>query len=393
MKKKLVIITEALGGGVRRHVVSLLENLDKDKFDIYFMYNLGRADEVMKKRLPSIKDLGVKLIEIDNFKRDIGLHDVKAFMNIYKELKKIKPDIVHCHSSKAGVLGRIAGKLARIRKIYYTPHAYIMQNPNTSKNKKIVFESIERLLSRYFTTKTINVSNGEKQFAIESKIDKDGKFEVIYNGICDIEEVNNETKDRLRKEFKINTNDFIIGTIARMDEQKNPDLFIDIAKSVLKECKNVKFIYVGDGKLYEHISRRVLDEDINESVILTGFRSDTDEILSIFDLFLTTALYEGMPYALIEACRAGVPIVATDVIGNNEIVINEKNGMIYDINNIEMCTKKICKVFCDSTRKSLSRHARDRFNQNFNIVNMILKLEKMYFNKEELVYEDFAYNK
>nr|WP_303213106.1 glycosyltransferase family 4 protein [uncultured Romboutsia sp.] len=379
MKKKIVIMSEALGGGVRRHIIDLIENLSKDKFEIYFMYNLDRADDIIKKQIDYMREVGIKLIEIEGFNRKISVNDIKAFISIYKELKKINPDIVHCHSSKAGAIGRVAAKLLGVKSIYYTPHAYYFQNPNSSNLKKRIYAIIESILSKGFTTKTINVSKGEKEIALSYKLDKEDKFCVIYNGIEDYKSVDKELNIKLRKEFNINPNDIVIGVIARLNEQKDPDTFVDIAKAVLEKYDNVKFLYVGDGDLFRHINERLSCEGLNKNIILTGFRKDTDEILNIFDIFLTTALYEGMPYALIEALRAKLPIVATNTTGNNEVVDNGINGYLINIqdsydgfNKIDYLIKnrsKIDKLALESHRK---------YSMEFTLDNMILEYETLY---------------
>lgn len=379
MKKKLVIISEALGGGVRRHIVDLLENLNKNKFEIYFIYNLDRADTIIKDKLKNMRLLGINLIEIEGFNREIGKNDIRAIKSIYNELKTIKPDIVHCHSSKAGALGRISAKIIGVKKIYYTPHAYYFQNPDSSNLKKKIYATIESLLSRYFTTKTINVSLGEKQIALSYNLDKERKFHVIYNGIELYKNYNSEIKLKLSKEFNIYKDDVIIGVIARLNGQKDPDTFIDIAKKVTEKYDNVKFIYVGDGSLYNKIKYRINNENLSEKVILTGFRNDTEDILEIFDIFLTTALYEGMPYALIEALRAKLPIIATNTIGNNEIVSHDINGYLIDTKDSESGLKYIEHLLNNEDMiQKLGNKSFEEYNEKFTIKDMIEKYEALY---------------
>lgn len=334
MKVKIALISEALGGGVRRHIIDLMKSLDKDKFDIYFLYNSHRADDVMLEEFPNLINLGIHLIEIKSLSNKIGLNDIVAFKNIYSVLKKINPDIVHCHSSKAGAVGRIAARLIGVKFVYYTPHAYVFQNIYLSKIKKEIYIFIEKILSRYFTTKTINVSLGEKHYALNHNIDKCDKFIVIYNGIKENNSIGNIfIKNKLEREFKIETQIMTIGVVSRVDEQKDPVTFINIAKETLNKYSDVKFIYVGDGDLYKTMKEQVLQEGLEEKIIFTGFRKDTEDILGIFDIVLTTSLYEGMPYVLIESLASSLPIVATDVVGNNEIVVNNKNGLLFEVGN------------------------------------------------------------
>lgn len=378
MKKKIVIMSEALGGGVRRHIIDLIENLNKDKFEIYFIYNLDRADSIMKERLFSMRKKGINLIEVEKFNRKIGFNDIKAFIKIYLELKKIAPDIVHCHSSKAGVLGRIASKIIGVKQIYYTPHAYYFQNPDIPRFKKNVYIIIEAFLSRYFTTKTINVSNGEKEIAIKYKLDKSDKFCAIYNGI-ELKSGNGIKKSKdLKRELEIKENDIIVGVVARLNKQKDPTTFVEIASEVSKQYSNIKFIYVGDGELYDEVKEKINSKKI-KNITLTGFRKDTDDILEIFDIFLTTALYEGMPYSLIEALRSQLPIIATDTIGNNEVVSNGLNGYLIEVRNVYEGVEKIVKLVEDKdTLNMFKNNSFKIFRDNFTLSKMISEYERLY---------------
>lgn len=376
MKKKIVIMSEALGGGVRRHIIDLIENLDKDIFEIYFIFNLDRADSIIKEKIHDMRALGINLIEIDSFKKKIGINDIRAYKEIYTVLKKINPDIIHCHSSKAGVLGRVVAKVLRIKQVYYTPHAYYFQNPELSTIKKRVYILVETILSKYFTTMTINVSNGEKEIALRSKLDKEEKFCVVYNGI----EESTRTKSKninILREFNINKDDIVIGVIARLNDQKDPHTFIDIAKKVREVNDKIKFIYVGDGNLYDEISNRIHTENI-DNVILAGFRSNIEDFLNTFDIFLTTALYEGMPYSLIEALRTGLPIVATDVIGNNEIVMENINGHLFKTKKVDDAVKIILEIINLNKICNMSIQSLLYYEKMFSIDNMIKNYESLY---------------
>lgn len=383
MKKKLVIITEALGGGVRRHVLDLLMNLDTMKFDIYFLYGSSRIDSIMKSSLKEIKNRGIELIEIDSFSNSIGLHDIKAFKNIYKEIKKICPDIVHCHSSKAGALGRIVAKLQNIKQIYYTPHAYVFQNPNISKKKKYIYITVEKFLNKFATTKTINVSKGEKAIAIEKKIGNKNELNVIYNGISSEIKLDKTLINKTKAELNIDDSDIVIGNIARVDNQKDPFAFIDVARRVCENSK-VKFMFVGNGELLEECKILVSKYELEDKVIFTGFREDVDYIVEIFDIFFTTSLYEGMPYSLIEALRAGLPIVATNIIGNNEIVVDGKNGYLYEIGEYEKATNILNTLVKDREQMNyLGKNSLLKLYEQFDVHDMIKDYEKLYENKLE----------
>ncbi|MED4967016.1 glycosyltransferase family 4 protein [Heyndrickxia coagulans] len=372
MKKKILFICESLGGGVRRHIVDVLSELNKNEFDIFLIYNPKRSDKVFIKNKKKFIENNIKLYPLI-MEREISLKDINAFINIFLLMRKIKPDIVHCHSSKAGALGRIAAFLTRRKAVYYTPHAYIMQTPNVRPFKKKVYMLIEKLLG-YITSITINVSFGERNFAINNRIVRKNKTKVIYNGISP----NNTAKleYNLKKEI-------IIGTVARMDEQKDPLSFYKIASNVVNHNPNVKFYYVGDGPLKHKLEKKIKLDGLNDKIILTGFQEDVSEYLKKFDIFLLTSKYEGLPYSLIEAISYGIPIVATNIIGNNEIVIDGINGYTFDINDISLAEEKICYLIKNPKEISnLGKNGYCIFNEKFTLDKMIQSLEKLYRSSE-----------
>ena len=380
MKKKIIILSEALNGGVRRHVLDLLSNLDVNKFDIYFLYGDERMDSIMKNNLANLENRGIKLIKIKSFKKKIGVNDIRAFKEIFKLIKEISPDIVHCHSSKAGALGRIAAKLNKVNQIYYTPHAYIFQNEDMNNIKKNIYIFIEKILSRVATTKTINVSYGEQNIALKNNIDIEDKFLVIYNGISKELNLNEDKLNTIRNSLKIKKEDIIIGNISRIEHQKDPNTFIKVAEKVCKENDNIKFIYVGDGSLLEESKNIAKKCELDNKLIFVGYSEDTDYMLNIFNIFLTTSLYEGMPYSLIEASRSGLPIIATNVIGNNEVVKQNYNGYLFDIRDIKQASEYIdCLIKDKLLLNNISNNSINRFNQLFLLDNMLEKYEKLYY--------------
>lgn len=375
--KKILYICEAMGGGVRKHIIDLIKNIDKSKYDIYLMYSINRADDVFKDKLEELAKT-VNLIENNFMVREINLiKDIKAFVRIKKIIQQIRPDIVHCHSSKAGALGRIVAKICGVKKIYYTPHGYIMQYQNINKYKKFLFKIIELLLSKYFTTKTLNVSNGEKRIATYNKIDKENKFKVIYNGIDNIHVTAN--KNKLKKELGLKEDDFIIGVAARLVKEKDPWTFFNIAKIITTKYDNVKFIYIGDGIYKKDIEKEILYNHLQDKILLLGFRNDVDDLLKIFDIYLMTSLHEGMPYSLIEALRAKLPIVATNTTGNNEVCIDGYNGLLFEVKNVNEGVKKIETLLNNKDMLvDFGEKSYNLFKEKYTIDRMIAEIEKVY---------------
>ena len=289
-KQKVLFVVEAMGGGVRRHIVDLINWLDKEKFEIMLLYGEKRVDDSFKYSITNLSKIAT-LKKSSYLVREIDIKaDIKAIKETKQVIKEFKPDIIHCHSSKAGVIGRYAAKRLGVKKIYYTPHAYSFQKNNFSRKKRLLFIKIERWLSKHATTMTFNVSNGEKNEALRNNIDSFDKFKVIYNGISDY---NKNDSYSIKSELGLDEDCLIVGVTSRLDSQKEPFVFVKIAKMVIEKIPNTHFVYVGDGPLFNEIKKYVFDNDIDKNVHLLGFSNDVQSIVKDFDLFLCMCMRVG----------------------------------------------------------------------------------------------------
>lgn len=369
-KKRIVLISESMGGGLRKHVVQLLSNLDKDKVELFFIHGSHTLDESFRNDYSHLEK-NCKMFPCDHLIREISpKEDVLAYQFISKKIKEIKPDIVHCHSSKAGVIGRLAAKRRGVKKIFYTPHAYSFLAPEFSGKKKFLFIQIERFLSRFSTTQTFCVSKGEMQAALEVNLDKTEKFQVIYNGLPEIDFPSKET---IRAQLELENTAVVIGNNARMSEQKNPMFFMEIAQKMIRQNANWHFVWAGDGQLMRICQSFIKQNGLEKNIHLLGERPDSETIVIAYDIFLTTSQYEGLPYAPIEAMRAGVPILATNVVGNSELVIEGKNGYLIDLEWSKSVEEKLYKA-----AKMDAQMIKADFRQRFAIDQMLKQIETIY---------------
>ncbi len=372
-KKRIVLISESMGGGLRKHVVQLLSNLDKDKVELFFIHGSHTLDESFRNDYSHLEK-NCKMFPCDHLIREISpKEDVLAYQFISKKIKEIKPDIVHCHSSKAGVIGRLAAKRRGVKKIFYTPHAYSFLAPEFSGKKKFLFVQIEKFLSRFSTTQTFCVSIGEMQAALEVNLDKTDKFQVIYNGLPEIDLPSKET---IRAQLGLEKTVVVIGNNARMSEQKNPMFFMEIAQKMIRQNANWHFVWAGDGQLMPLFQSFIKQNGLEKNIHLLGERPDSETVVTAYDIFLTTSQYEGLPYAPIEAMRAGVPILATNVVGNSELVIEGKNGYLIDLEWSKSVEEKLYKA-----AKMDAQMIKADFRQRFAIDQMLKQIETEYVKK------------
>lgn len=239
-KKKILYIVEAMGGGIFTYIVDLANEL-VNSYDMYIAYAVRKqAPENYKDYF----DKRIHLIEVKNFGRAIdSAKDISAFFEVKKIAAKIKPDVIHLHSSKAGAIGRVAfnGKIP----MFYTPHGYsfLMENYKPMKRrmfkviesvcakKKAIYTAIEKIATP-FCEKIICISEAERQSALDKKICKEDKLQVIFNGV-DIEAYENGVHGAVKREdLNIPDDAFVVGMVVRMSPQKAPDVFVKMAKQV-----------------------------------------------------------------------------------------------------------------------------------------------------------------
>lgn len=302
--KKILFVVEAMGGGVFTYIVDLANEL-VDTYDMYIAYAMRPQTP---KDYKSYFNKRIHLIEVKNFARSINLmKEVKAFFEIKKIAKEIKPDIIHMHSSKAGALGRWAFNGHNVP-LFYTPHGYSFLMENYGIEKRTIYKAIETFSAKRHCT-TISCSEGEHQESL--KLTKRAVY--VNNGI------NIDDLQELIDSVKMSTeHPFTVFTLGRICYQKNPVLFNEIALKM----PDVKFVWIGGGELQEQITA--------PNIEVTGW-ADRNKALELSiegDVFMLTSLWEGLPISMLEAMYMKKACVVSDVIGNHDVIHNGKNGFV-----------------------------------------------------------------
>lgn len=359
-------VVETMGGGVRKHVLQLIDGLDPDSFELHLIYG-PRYDHVFASRIDELKAGGkVDLIYLPDLQRSLSPRlDFAAIWETFQVIRRIKPDIVHCHSSKGGIVGRVAAKLAGVRKVFYTPHAYAFDSPEFSKAKKQLFILVERWASRLGTTRTFNVSEGEFHNALRHRIDKPAKFSVIYNGVPDVPlPTRAQARTELGLDGVVPEGAPVVGCAAWLDARKDPMTFMHIAERIVMRRPDVHFVYIGNGDLTDQVKAFVRDRRLGGNVHVLDYRDDACFLVGAFNVYLLASLYEGMPYSLVEALRAGVPIAATRTTGNDEVVVPGVNGELFEVGNVDAGAEAVSRLLAaPPSAEQVRRDYLERFTE------------------------------
>ena len=300
---KIVHVTEAFEGGV----IEFLRCLTHSTPELSYIIIYGRPQffEQAQTSFPS----NVQFIPWKHVNTQIRpARDAKALSELIKILKAQQPfDIIHLHSAKAGILGRVAARAIGHKKVIYAPHGATFLRKDVSAVTRTAYATIEKAFS-IFPAKVVGVSKSEADAYRRIGI----KAEFINNG----------KHFPFTPERKKEKNTFTIVTTGRAARQKNPALFNEIALE-FKDDNHIKFIWIGDG-----VERPLIT---SPNIVVTGWveKTEVERILSTANLYLSTALWEGLPYAVLEAMSMRLPLLLTDCPGNSDLVEKGVNGFLY----------------------------------------------------------------
>ena len=372
--KILQIITLSEWGGAQRVVFDLSCNLNKEKFLVEVATNPGG---LLNKKL---KENGITVTEVPSLQREISLlKDWKALLQLKKIIRKGRYDIVHCHSTKAGFLGRVAAKLSRVKKIYFTAHSWGFYNVEEYGKKIKFFRRIQKIGS-LFSTNIICVSEKVKRDGLRNKIAKDKKFIVIKNGIkFELK----ESKNDIRQKMHIPTDKVIVVMTARLAHPKDPLLFLKASRVVKSHLPEVKFILIGSGQFMKQCQAFISGNGLAQTTALLGEKSPEDarQLMKACDIFVLTSKFEGLPITIIEAMFAGLPVIASDVGGVGELVQDNKNGFLLKTQSPDELAERIIYLAKNRGKAlQMGKHGKAMAEKDFSAEKMVKEYEKLYLN-------------
>ncbi len=368
------IITQTHFGGAQKYICDIVNNLD-DNFDITIAYGEGSENELKA----HITNTNVNFVKLKYLKRDINIfYDKLALWELFFFFKKNKFDIIHLHSSKAGFISSIAGKLAGIKKVIYTAHGWVFKE-DLSRAKKIFYLFLEKF-SAHFKTKIICVSKQDYDLAISHNICKHKKLELIYNGLDKIDYLDKENARKiLFEKFQIaDTGQKLIGTIANFYKNKGLKYLIESANILNQKFDNLIFFIIGDGLERDYLEKLIKQYNLKNFFLLGYINEEANTLLKGFDIFTLSSIKEGLPYTLLEALNASNLIVSSNLESLTEVVENNVNGVIFEAKNSNDLASKIELLLTDQELASKLIKNGPNSLEKFNFSNFIDKIKKNY---------------
>lgn len=374
--KILYIITQADGGGAQKYTLALAK---------HFGGAIAAGNEASR-LFTDAQRAGLTTFELKHLKREINpWHDILAVWEIRELIKSYNPDIVHLNSSKAGVLGSFAaawikasaslfgGRYKMIYpKIVFTAHGFIFNEP-LPKPVKAFYLALEKIASGYRDF-IIAVSDADRQSALDNKIIAADKIATVHNGLPAVDFL---PKNQAKKELRLDENKLIIGNTSNFYLTKGLDVLIKSISLLNDAIKNrCQFVFMGDGPERKNLELGIRNYGLENNIKLLGKIDAASLYLKAFDAFVLPSRKEGLPFALLEAIQAGLPIIATKVGGIPETL--DDAGILVEPENSEELAQAIWSVLANPPKqKELSQKALERAKL-FTEEKMLEETEKIY---------------
>lgn len=377
-QKLLFVITKSNLGGAQKYVYDLATSSLNDSFDVAVVCG-GNGPLV-----EMLRNAGVRVISIHTLKRDINiLGDIASFFELISIFRKEKPQVIHVNSSKVGGLGALAGRIARVSRVIFTCHGWAF-NEERSFISLLLIKFIS-WLTVMLCHKTIAVSNRDFIDGTKMPFVKN-KMVLVHNGI---QVPDFKSKDVARATLfavaklsgiEIPKNSLLFGAIGELHKNKGYTYMLE-AFAIARKNRNFPYrlIIMGEGEEKEHLKKLIKKFDLETDVALLGYVKNAPMFLPAFDAFTLTSIKEGLPYVIIEAGFAGLPVVATNVGGVKEIIDDMKSGILVQTRKPDDIAQGLLLLAKDPERaKTYGATLREKVTHEFSIEKMVERTIAVY---------------
>lgn len=371
----LRVITRMNIGGPAIHATLLSEGLDTDRYETRLVAGASGAAE--GNYLDLVGHQMPNLTEIPALGREVSpWRDVSAYRGLSRVIREFRPHIVHTHTAKAGMLGRLAAHIAGVPVIVHTFHGHVLHG-YFSKVNEAVFNRVERALA-LATTRLVAVSAQVRDDLLALGIGRPDKFEVVRLGFDLSRYLNcHQLTGEFKRELGLSPDTPTVGIVARLVPIKAHEVFLDMAARVATQRPNVVFVIVGDGERRAALEAIARERGIFEQTRFLGWRADLDRIYAGLDAVVLTSRNEGSPVALIEAMACARPVIATRVGGVPELVGD--TGLLAEADDAQALAESVLRVLSDPVLASRFGHcARRRVVPSFSSDRLVADIDELY---------------
>ncbi len=372
--KVLHVVARLDLGGAQLNTLDIVRGLDRGKFDP--MLAAG-AEGLLAGEAGRLE--GVRSFFIRGLKRDIRpLCDAAILLRLVMLCRRERVAIVHTHGSKAGMLGRWAAWLARVPVIVHTVHGWSFHEGQCFFTRQF-FTLLERVTARV-STRLVTVSRDSLLRGLERGIGRPAQYTVIRSAVHTGSVTSAAgTAARKKDELQLASGCPVVGTVSCLKEQKAPLDFVRVAAEVARVFPEARFLVVGDGHLRPRVEEAVSRAGLDGRFVLAGWRRDVHELIHVFDVFVLTSRWEGLPRAVVEAMAAAKPVVAAGVNGIPEVVRHGETGFVERPGDTCAMARRVCCLLADrDTAAAMGSAGRRSLDPDFDVRVMLGQLEALY---------------
>lgn len=369
------VITKLELGGAQEIALYAVAHLDRGKFRPVLVAGPGGMLTEEAAELP-----GVQTVIIPSLGRNIhAFSDLLALFTLISLFRRLRPTIVHTHSSKAGILGRWAAWFARVPIVIHTVHGFGVTPAQPALLRRL-FVLLERMTgwvtSHWIMVAQVDVQKGRQWRLFQNNVS------VVRPGIDPRpfqSPIDENARNRIREEFGASPGDFLVGTVACLKPQKAPEDVVRVAKILSEKSPEARFVIIGDGELRSRVEALIEQYGLRQRIRLAGWRRNIDKAMKCFDALLLTSHWEGLPRVILEASAVGLPVVATKVGGVEEVVQNGENALLYEVGDVEGLAGGLKKILEGNEKDAWRlRDMTRELPREFHIEEMVKQYQTLY---------------
>ncbi len=383
MAAKVVhIITRMILGGAQENTLLTCEGLHRSpewKVTLVTGPALGPEGELVNRALRA----GIPTIIVPELRRAIHpLRDTVSLSKLLRIVHDLQPDIVHTHSSKAGILGRLAGRLARVPVVIHTIHG-LPFHPFEKALANACYIAAERVAARW-SDRLVCVADAMVRQALAAGVGTPEQYVTIYSGI-EVEAFlqAQQHREEIRRRFGFSNEDIVIGKVARLFNLKGHQYVIAAAPQIVRRCPRVKFLFVGDGTLRRRLAAQADKLGVADRIVFAGLvdSSRIPAMISAMDVVVHASLREGLARVLVQALLAARPVVSYDVDGAAEVIIDGVTGRLVPSRSVtELADALVNLIEHRDMAAQMALEGRRRFAEAFRAETMVRRLEGLYLD-------------
>jgi len=373
------VITRLILGGAQENTLLSCQGQHDRGHDVTLI--TGPAIGPEGSLMPRAQAGGYRVIVVDEMRRAIHpLRDFRTYSRLTDLLVELKPDVVHTHSSKAGIIGRRAARRAKAPFVVHTIHGLAF-TASTSRLVNGVYKMLERQAAP-LTDKIVCVADAMREQSLAANIGQPEQYVTVYSGMDPAPFLNPPVpREQVRRELGLRDEHVAVGTIARLFDLKGHDDLLDMAPALCQDYPNLRFLWVGDGLLRPSFESRIAQMRLQDRFILTGLvpPEQIPQLTAAMDILVHPSRREGLARALPQASLAGKPVVTYDIDGNREALIQDETGFAVPAFRRDLLEDRLRALLQDPAyRQQLGERGRAFALSRFDVKVMIDELEKVY---------------